>query len=235
MISTSPSLMKASEKTHSLQDELPFGFEEELPANTKEQDSKADLPPLTLVNSRPLEELQGGSFIAPYVPCNEQVIQRAFEFTGLNSKDVLLDLGCGDGRILARALQDYSTPPCKCIGVELDPVLSEYMRKKYYDLLVSDRLEILERDMFSLDLNAFGATVMILYLLPAGLDKLKSNLSRWFLEEPHEDTSVKKRIVTITYSIPGWEPVRGEQVVLQNSITSHWLFEYNVSSINFSL
>jgi hypothetical protein len=40
---------------------------------------------------------------------------------------------------------------------------------------------------------------MILYLLPQGLKKLRQTLEDWLR------VSEKRRIVTIIYSVPGWE------------------------------
>ena len=93
--------------------------------------------------------------------------------------------------------------------------------------------------MFNVDLSDIGATAMVLYLLPAGLEKLKPQLERWLRDGA--DT-VKRRIVTITYSIPGWDPDHAEQTILEpgvrrlapmggSSAVSQWLFYYDVTSI----
>jgi hypothetical protein len=90
------------------------------------------------------------------------------------------------------------------------------------------KLELLEKDMFTVDLVGLEATVLILYLLPAGLEKLKSNLSHW-LTTPSQNGP--KRVVTITYSIPDWNPVKGREVEIRDSVSAHWLFYYTSESI----
>ncbi|TAL14860.1 methyltransferase domain-containing protein [Patescibacteria group bacterium] len=57
---------------------------------------------------------------APYVPSRRRYIKQAFtDLYPLNSKDVLVDVGSGDGIVL-RIASEYGT---KAIGLELNPVL----------------------------------------------------------------------------------------------------------------
>lgn len=143
---------------------------------------------LTIVNSQPLENTP---FIAPYVPISPAVCKKAIQLAKLQAEDVLLDLGCGDGRILTIAL-DSDSPPAKAIGVEYDKLLVEHVSRQ------NPKFEIIEADMFKVNLLELKATVMILYLLEAGLGKLKPSLIEWFsvFEE-------SKRILTVGYPIPG--------------------------------
>jgi hypothetical protein len=181
------------------------------------------------VNSRPLDAL--GPFIAPYVPCHRDVVVKSLSFAEVGPQDILVDLGCGDARILVSALES-PVPPLRCIGVELDPVLAALVRKdqaRWISEKEEDcKLELLEKDMFTVDLVGLDATVLILYLLPAGLEKLKTNLSKWLIAPSQK----KKRIVTITYSIPDWKPVEGLQVEIRDSVSAHWLFYYTADSID---
>jgi hypothetical protein len=174
------------------------------------------LPPITIVNSKPLE----GPFIAPFVPAPYSVIQEAFSFADLSSDDVLVDLGCGDGRILVAALNHL--PLKLCIGVELDPVLVSHMSESHQQLIEKGELKILCKDMFTIDhsLDLNGSTIIILYLLPRGLELLKPILNAWLSFNPKV-----RRIVTITYSIPEWETVCGRQV------GNHWLFLYRQQDV----
>lgn len=178
--------------------------------------SSTPLPPITIVNSKPLE----GPFIAPFVPAPNAVIQESFLFAQLSSKDVLVDLGCGDARILVAALNYL--PLELCIGVELDPVLVSHINESHQDLIQDGKLSIISKDMFTVDhsVDLEGSTIMILYLLPKGLELLKPILHAWLAAN-----SKIRRIVTITYSIPEWETVDGRQV------GNHWLFLYRYQDV----
>ncbi|KAJ3294581.1 hypothetical protein HK104_003476 [Borealophlyctis nickersoniae] len=143
-------------------------------------------------------------FIAPYVPCHPHVAEAALKFAGVGGGDVLVDLGCGDGRILSLSLSS-ATPPARCIGIELDPYLASHIRANHSSDISSGALTVLEENMFTISLIDLNATVLVLYLLPAGLDKLKPILNTWLR---HAGTgNLEKRIVTIVYEIPGWDPV----------------------------
>jgi hypothetical protein len=56
---------------------------------------------------------------APYVPSQRKYVRRAFEHLGLGAKDVLVDIGSGDGVVL-RIAASYGA---KAVGYEINPVL----------------------------------------------------------------------------------------------------------------
>ncbi|KAJ3071046.1 hypothetical protein HDU98_005897 [Podochytrium sp. JEL0797] len=175
--------------------------------------------PRTLVNMIPME---GSNFIAPFVPCTLEIATAACLFANVNlTTDILCDLGCGDGRILQQALLLPTTtlPSARVIGVELDPHLSTHLRSEIAPQYPPGVFTVIESNMFDVDLCALGVTVMVLYLLPMGLDKLKSQLETWL------KAGEGRRVVTITYSIPGWNCDRGKEVNRQ------WLFYYDKDDI----
>ena len=159
------------------------------------------------MNTRPLD---GTAFIAPFVPCPMDLIPHAFELASIGPEDVLVDLGCGDGRLLQQALT-LDPPPAKVIGVELDPFLYEHASKAL--IKYSDKALVLQQDMFSVDLNSIGATVLVLYLLPAGLQKLDCNLQDFLSLDKN------RRVVTIDYQIPGRHPARVVEVSVDSRLT----------------
>jgi hypothetical protein len=56
---------------------------------------------------------------APYVPSQKKYVKRAFDYLGIDSADLLVDVGSGDGIIL-RIASNYGA---KAIGYEINPVL----------------------------------------------------------------------------------------------------------------
>jgi hypothetical protein len=97
-----------------------------------------------------------------YEPTPQKVVDALLRLAKLTNKDVLWDLGCGDGRIPVTAAKQYG---CKAYGFDIDP-------ERVKDSLASARREgvgglvaIEQRDIFTLDLSQ-GPTVVTLYLLP---------------------------------------------------------------------
>src|SRR6185369_12872557 len=72
----------------------------------------------------------GGAFAAeeppriteetPYVPSPRIVVETMLRMAGVNSKDFLIDLGSGDGRIVITAAKEYLA---RGFGVDYDPRL----------------------------------------------------------------------------------------------------------------
>ncbi|KAJ3343865.1 hypothetical protein HDU93_005148 [Gonapodya sp. JEL0774] len=129
-----------------------------------------------------LSPLDGTLFVAPFVPANPEVVEAAMDVAGVRGNDVVVDLGCGDGRVLIAALRRSVR---RVLGVELDPQLVAIARSKIVQAGFGPgkgqgigKAEIVEGDMFAFDIPP-SATLVVLYLLPAGLEKLASMLGRW--------------------------------------------------------
>src|SRR5579872_5983706 len=58
-------------------------------------------------------------FGAPYLPTLNKQLTEALDLSGLKPGQTLIDLGCGDGRILIAAARRG----VKCVGFELNPLL----------------------------------------------------------------------------------------------------------------
>jgi len=55
---------------------------------------------------------------APYVATPRQTVRQMLELAEVGSKDVVYDLGSGDGRVLWLAAQEFGA---RAVGVEIDP------------------------------------------------------------------------------------------------------------------
>ena len=109
----------------------------------------------------------------------------------------VMDLGCGDGRILVEAATRWGRR-IRAIGVELDETLVAEARKRAEAADVSDHVTISAGDIFaasSLE-TAARADVVFLYHLPAALQKL----SRALAHVLRNGTTV----VSFQWEVPGW-------------------------------
>ncbi len=97
-----------------------------------------------------------------YEPTPQKVVDALLRLARVTGKDVVWDLGCGDGRIPVTAASEYA---CKATGFDIDPERVKdslaNVRKRGLERLVT----IEQRDIFTLDLSK-GPTVVTLYLLP---------------------------------------------------------------------
>jgi SAM-dependent methyltransferase len=122
---------------------------------------------------------------------SDERIERAFDLAGLQAGEHLVDLGCGDGRVLLRA---GALREARVTGVELDPDLAASARA----LLVEHGVEgeVHEADFADVDLH--NVDVVFAYLSPATLQRLRPRF---------EALRPGTRVVTTGYAIPGWEAV----------------------------
>ncbi|MCC6064995.1 MAG: class I SAM-dependent methyltransferase, partial [Thermofilum sp.] len=58
----------------------------------------------------------------PFLPSPESVIVKALDMARLQPGELLVDLGCGDGRVLVVAAKRYGA---YAVGVELNPLLAK--------------------------------------------------------------------------------------------------------------
>ena len=113
----------------------------------------------------------------------------------VTSKDVVYDLGSGDGRIPVRAASFFGA---RAVGVEIQPHFVAMARANALRKRVADRATFLEADLFEVDLRE--ATVVTLFLYPDVnlrlIPKLKAELRPG------------TRVVSHWHSMGDWEPDR---------------------------
>ncbi len=102
-----------------------------------------------------------------YVPTPQEVVDAMLVLAGVTSKDVVYDLGCGDGRIPVTAAKTYGA---RAVGIDIDPARIEEANANVKAAGVGDTVKILNADLFETDINE--ATVVTLYLLPSLNKKL---------------------------------------------------------------
>jgi SAM-dependent methyltransferase len=96
----------------------------------------------------------------PFVPTDEAVIEAMLNLGEVGRKDLLYDLGSGDGRILITAARKRGT---RGIGVEIDPLRIADAMDEAGHFRVEYLVDFIEEDLFTADFS--DATVVTLYLL----------------------------------------------------------------------
>jgi len=106
-----------------------------------------------------------------YVPTPPAVVAAMLDLARVTDKDVVYDLGCGDGRIPILAAQKYGA---KGIGIDIDPKRIEEANENAKAAGVTGKVTFLNQDLFESDIK--DATVVTLYLLPSLNEKLMPKL-----------------------------------------------------------
>ena len=132
-----------------------------------------------------------------WVPSADSLVAKMLEIGDVSARDLVMDLGSGDGRTVIAAAQLGA----RAIGIEYDPELVELSRNNAAAAGVADRATFVTADLFEVDLSP--ATVITMFLLPDLNLKLRPRLL---------ELRPGTRIVSNTWDLGDW--VADQTVVL---------------------
>jgi len=130
-----------------------------------------------------------------YVPTPEPVVDAMLQLADVTSKDVVYDLGCGDGRIPVTAARKYGAHG---FCVDIDPARIKEANANVAKNNVGALVKVVEGDLFQQDLS--GASVVTLYLLPSLNVKLMPKLMK--------ELKPGTRIVSQTFDMGDWKATK---------------------------
>ena len=133
-----------------------------------------------------------------FVPTPNDVIEKMLEMAKVTPKDVVYDLGCGDGRIVIAAAKKGA----RAVGIDIDPKRIIEANANAKTEKVTDKVRFIENDLFESDISE--ATVVTLYLLNRLNEKLKPKLLK--------DLKPGTRIVSHAFDMGDWKPEQQAQV-----------------------
>jgi len=134
-------------------------------------------------------------FIAPFVATPLPVVKQMLTLAELKPGEIIYDLGCGDGRVVIMAAQDFGA---QGVGVEMREDLVKQASVKVSELGLEGHVKIVHGDMFKIDLSQ--ADVVTLYLTTSANDKVKPKLEA--------ELKPGTRVVSHDYEILGWRAIK---------------------------
>lgn len=110
---------------------------------------------------------------SPWWRTNGKVAQAMLKLANVTKRDIIYDLGCGDGTLLLNAAK---LKGARGVGVEIDP--SRVLIAQIRLLLggVSGLVTIKRKDLFSENISQ--ASIVVVYLVPKTLRRLESKFSK---------------------------------------------------------
>ncbi|MCI0637496.1 MAG: TIGR03000 domain-containing protein [Gemmataceae bacterium] len=141
--------------------------------------------------------------VVRYVPTPDEVVDAMCKLGKVGKEDIVYDLGCGDGRMVIRAVKYFDAK--KGIGVDIDPKLVKESKENAETNKVADKVEFREGDVLKID-DIPNATVVLLYmgndinlrLRPILQSKLKPGA----------------RVVSHRFTMGDWEPTKTEMLTV---------------------
>jgi SAM-dependent methyltransferase len=128
----------------------------------------------------------------PYVPTPPPVVDELLRLADVKADDYVMDLGCGDGRIVIAAAKKFGA---RGLGLDLDEELLVEARANAAAAGVTDKVSFARQDLFKTDLSP--ATVITMYLLPSVNRRLRPELLK---------LKPGTRIVSHDFDLEDWQP-----------------------------
>ena len=168
----------------------------------------------------------------PYFPTPQPLVDRMLEMAELKESDFVVDLGCGDGRILVTAAQRYGA---KGLGVDFEAQRIVEADENAKKAGVSDKVQFRKEDLFDTDIS--NATVLTLYLSLAINIKLRPRIL--------ETLKPGARVLSHDFNMGDWLPDRTERIssrvvylwIVPAKVGGNWQLTYDAphSPMTFDL
>jgi SAM-dependent methyltransferase len=127
-----------------------------------------------------------------WIPTPEALITALLKAAKVTDKDLVYDLGAGDGRIPIAAAQQFGA---RAVGIEYEPNMAELARRNAEHAGVGDKVKIITGDIFKETFT--DATVVTMYLLPDLNLKLRPIILRM---------KPGTRVASHAFTMGDWEP-----------------------------
>jgi ribosomal protein L11 methylase PrmA len=163
------------------------------------------------------QDVQGEVDIhAPYISTPYPVVEAMLKLAHVGKKDLIIDLGCGDGRIVIEAAKRYGA---RGIGIDVNPARVAEARANARREGVEQLVRFEEQNVYDTDLKE--ATVVTLYLLQNINLRLRPTLE--------SQLKPGARIVSHSFDMGSWKPnkkrmVDSDQIFLWKIRRRFWPF-----------
>lgn len=150
---------------------------------------------------------------ALWQPTDRVTVRRILFLADVKPGEHVVDLGCGDGRIVIAAARVFQA---RATGIEIDPCRVLWARCWALIAGVHKLVRIVWGDMYQSRVTLSDANVVILFLSPDANFKLRDKLQ--------QELRPGARIVSYYHPMWGWEP---EEIGVAR--TGHPIFLYRIS------
>lgn len=136
--------------------------------------------------------------VLPFVTTSKDACLECLKLFSPKSTETVLDLGCGDGRLLFYAISKYK---CKGIGIDINKeLIDECNQKKITDNI--NEIKFFVDDFTREDFDFYESECIFMYGLPKVLKKMKNKIIK-YLNENHN-----RRFISIRFPIFGLIPTK---------------------------
>ena len=116
---------------------------------------------------------------APWWRTNRDVARAMCRLAKVRKKDIVYDLGCGDGTALNIAANEFGA---RGVGIEIDPLRYLFSKIRFKINGIDKKVRIIKNNFHNVNISS--ASVIFVYLVPRALERLMPK----FLKESKSGT-----------------------------------------------
>lgn len=135
---------------------------------------------------------------APYIAAPMPVIRQMLELAEIGPEDVIYELGCGDGRTVITAAQEYGA---RVVGIELDPLRYFWCQALITFLGLRGRIKIILGNFFDEDLNK--ADIVTCYIGQDANEEIQHKFKK--------ELRPKTRIISYIFTFPELTLIKADE------------------------
>ncbi len=156
--------------------------------------------------------------LVPWIPTPRAVIEYLVNSISVNENDTILDMGCGDGRVVL----SFARLGANGICIEINKTLCNIVEIASQLLNFKDKIRVICRDFFTISLSNLEPipTIVYLYLYRSVLEKIAPKLEK--------ELSMGTVIITLDFPIDSWSPFFVKHVVDENRFL--WFYVLGISN-----
>jgi len=147
-----------------------------------------------------------------WLPTGTELVSLMLKTANVTSKDLVYDLGAGDGKIAIAAAKEFGA---KAVGIEFNPDMAAFAQRNAIKSGVGHLVNIIRGDIFVEDFSQ--ATVVTLYLLPDLNMQLRPTILKM---------KAGTRVVSHAFSMGDWE---ADKEIETDAKAYYWVVPANVA------
>ncbi|KAL7717520.1 Methyltransferase domain-containing protein [Entamoeba marina] len=135
--------------------------------------------------------------LIPFISSPPQMCLNVVEMLHVKETETVIDLGCGDGRIVFAAVENIN---CKGIGVDINEDLIQGCNEEAIKKGITDKVMFKVDDFTREDFNFYDCNCICFYFIPKVLKMLEEKIKNYVRSNPN------KRVVSICFPFRNWLP-----------------------------